>query len=168
MRMSKAWIDAQIEQEIERGNHPDAVRDLASLVIARDYLCGGDEEMRKYGRRYSAHEAEKARHTDHLTMGEAEEWVSGMVSEDGHHGARWPFHEIRQYAGNFGIDDDDLVEFFAVINALAADYGMIARKYGVDKMEYWADMAKAWMHDKDAAPGKAKRYWEYIAKHGSW
>ena len=70
---------------------------------------------------------------EHLTRDEAEKWVRGMKSEDGKTGGRWPLHEIKQYAGNFGIHgEEEVVEFFAVMNALYTDYCKVAKKYGVD------------------------------------
>ena len=43
MRMSRAWIEAQIEHELERGNHPEAVKDLAALLEVRKYMMEQDE-----------------------------------------------------------------------------------------------------------------------------
>lgn len=139
----------------------------------------GEDDMRHYGRRYNPDRMNMGHSThhplmmgnsegwndEHLTREEAEKWVRGMQSEDGKVGARWPYQEIKQYAGNFGIQGEEkIVEFFAVINALAADYGKVAKKHGVDKIDFWADMAKAFIHDKDAVPGKVKMYYECIAK----
>ena len=42
-KITKAWIDAQIEHEMERGTHQDAIRDLAALITVRKYICGRDE-----------------------------------------------------------------------------------------------------------------------------
>lgn len=141
----------------------------------------GEGDMRQYGRRYdpsrmASHQSQKqpqemgyAQHSEsdeeHLTREEAEKWVKGMKSEDGKTGARWPYQEIKQYAGNFGIHgEEQVIEFFAVMNALYTDYGKVAKKYGVDKVDFWADLAKAFIHDKDAEPGKVKLYYECIAK----
>lgn len=140
-----------------------------------------EEDMRQYGRRFnpdrmnmgsSSHQSHQMGHAEyagdkeHLSREEAEKWVRGMKSEDGKTGGRWPLHEIKQYAANFGIQGEDkVVEFFAVMNALATDYGKVAKKHGVDKVDFWADLAKAFIHDKDAVPGKVKMYYECIAKH---
>lgn len=32
------WIDGQIEKAIEEGNNPQNIRDLASLIIVKDFL----------------------------------------------------------------------------------------------------------------------------------
>lgn len=39
-KMTLAWVESQIEQEIERGNRPEAVRDLAALLTVRHHLAG--------------------------------------------------------------------------------------------------------------------------------
>lgn len=174
--------DGRMEHE------PYMMRDR-NVVNIRDYQdkrrigFGANEEegaeMRHYGRRFdpdrmhmgkSQHremEHGYAAETDDgkLTREEAEKWVAGMKSDDGRTGARWPLHEIKQYAGNFGVQGDEVVEFFAVMNALASDFGKVAKKHGVDKVDFWADLAKAFMHDKDAVPDKVKIYYECIAKH---
>ena len=41
-RMSLAWVEAQIEHELDRGNAPDAVRDLAALLEVRRYMLEQD------------------------------------------------------------------------------------------------------------------------------
>lgn len=137
-----------------------------------------DMDMRHYGRRFNPDRMSMGRSEhqphmmggsegdeDHLSREDAEKWVKSMKSEDGKTGGRWPLNEIKQYAGNFGVHGDEVVEFFAVMNALYTDYCKVAKKYGVDKVDFWADLAKAFMHDKDAGEGKVKKYYECIAKH---
>jgi hypothetical protein len=48
---------------------------------------------------------------------------------------------------------------------MASDYGKVAKKYGVDKADFYADLAKAWLDDKDAVPGKAMIYYDCIVQH---
>ena len=138
-------------------------------------------DMRQYGRRYDPERQSTQMHygkqeqsyhkmgyaegdEERLTVEEAEEWVRGMESEDGKKGGRWELQDIKKYAGNYGVKPEEVVEFYAVLNALATDYGKVAKRFGVDRMEFWAELAKAFMHDKDAQPGKVKLYYECIAK----
>ena len=164
-QITKAWIEAQIEKELERGNHPDAVRDLAALITVKQWMCA--DPPAEYEREVKeAHTEVQHHHGNALTKDEAEEWVHEMRAADGSRHVRWPLAEIRQYAGNFGVrGEDEVIAFFAVMNALYTDYGMVAQKYGVDKVDFWADMAKAFMHDVDAKPGKVRRYYDYIVDH---
>ena len=138
-------------------------------------------DMRQYGRRYNPNmtmtrAADKLHRQigfqqseempgDHLTKEMAERWVAGMKGADGSKGGRWKFSEIKQYAQNFGITGEHrVIEFYAIINAMAADYGKVAKKFSVDKVDFYAELAKAWMDDEDAVPGKAAAYYEYIVK----
>ena len=62
------------------------------------------------------------------------------------------------------MDTQTAIEFYAVLNAMYSDYSMVLKKYGMSSPEFYADMAKAWLCDKDAKAGKAKLYFEYIVK----
>lgn len=143
---------------------------------------GNITDMRQYGRRYSPGmtigSGEKQHQQrqigfhqnsddqgEHLTKEQAEHWVEQMHGADGSHGGRWTWNEIRQYAANFGISGEQkMIEFYAIINAMASDYGKVAKKYGVDKADFYADLAKAWLDDKDAVSGKAMIYYDCIVK----
>lgn len=187
----RPWREPHIPPYSRRMEDSPRMRDR-NVVNIRDYQdrrqigfatrMDDDEEgaeMRQYGRRFDPDRAqmhhgamrESEQHMgraeasdEHLTREEAEEWVRGMQSADGKKGGRWTLQEIQQYAGNYGISGDEVTDFFAVLNALHTDYGKVARKYGVDKMEFWADLAKAFIRDPDAMPGKVKLYYECIAK----
>lgn len=139
-----------------------------------------EDEMRKYGRRYDPnrpamhHGADREAETrmgmaegddEHLSRDEAEKWVESMQGADGKRGGRWTLEEIERYAPNFGVQRDEIIDFYAVLNALYTDYSKVAKKFGFDRMEVWAELAKAFIHDKDAEPGKVKTYYERIAKH---
>jgi len=153
---------------------------------------GNVTDMREYGRRYrppqdnmgSRREESRGRMEErepmigfgesyeegqgkHLTEEEAKRWVKSMRKEDGSKGERWSLDEIKQYARNFGIEGKEkIVEFFAVINAMYSDYCKVAKQHGVDNVNFYADMAKAFMDDPDAKDGKVKMYYECIAKKG--
>lgn len=52
------------------------------------------------------------------------------------------------------------------VNMMRSDYCMVARKHGVDKPEFYADMAQAFLFDKDAGEPEEKisAYYHCIAK----
>lgn len=189
----RPWPDPHIPPSSRMGDTPSRMRDR-NVVNFRDYqdrrrigfvpnMEDDDEEeteMRKYGRRYdpdrpvmhhgASHEGETHMgmaegDDEHLAREKAEKWVKGMQGADGKRGGRWTYEEIERYAPNFGIQREEIVDFYAVLNALYTDYGKVAKKYGFDRMEVWAELAKAFMHDSDAEPGKVKTYYECIAKH---
>lgn len=142
-KMTLAWIESQIEQELERGNTPDAVRDLAALVEAREYLHG-----------------KRCTHGE-LTADKATKWVDGMRNVDEAHpkGPMWQQAATDQLAEKRGFtSSQEKLEFWAVINMMYSDYAKVASRHGVDKPDYYADMAEAWMRDKDAALSKTSAY----------
>ena len=95
----------------------------------------------------------------------AEEWTSHMENEDGTHGAHWSLEQAKQVMAQRGIECDP-IQFWATINMIYSDYVKVARHHGVgDKIEFYADMAKAFLDDKDAQPDKLARYYEYVVKH---
>lgn len=54
--------------------------------------------------------------------------------------------------------------FYVALNMMYSDYSDVARQMGMDKKEYYAHMAKAFLEDADAKEYKLRRYMESIAK----
>lgn len=54
-------------------------------------------------------------------------------------------------------------DFWAVMNMMYSDYCQVAKRQSVDTPGFYADMAKAFLEDADAADGKAYLYWDCIA-----
>lgn len=94
----------------------------------------------------------------------AEQWMRNMEKEDGSKGPKWTKEQVKPYMAQVGYHGPEY-KFWAVMNALYSDYCKIAKKYGVDRPEYYAELTKAWLEDKDANPEKAGLYYKYIVKH---
>lgn len=94
----------------------------------------------------------------------AEQWARSMEKEDGSKGPKWTKEQVKPYMAQVGYNGPEH-KFWAVMNAMYSDYCKIAKKYGHDRPEYYADLAKAWLEDKDANPEKAGLYYKYIVKH---
>ncbi len=94
----------------------------------------------------------------------AVEWVNKMENADGSHGEHFTMEQAERILRNKGWECDPL-EFWVAMNAMWSDGAVTAKKYGVDKLEYWADRAKEFLADKDAGPGKMAKYYQYIVKH---
>ena len=57
------------------------------------------------------------------------------------------------------------IEFWVALCMIYSDYSNIAKKHGVGgNLEFYVDMAKAFLNDKDAAPDKLSNYYNYIVK----
>lgn len=99
-----------------------------------------------------------------LTREMADEWMKGLQNEDGTKGPHWTFEQVKQVMAQKGVQAEP-VEFWAVLNAVYADYCKVFKKYGLgDKLDAYVDMAKAFIDDKDASDGKVVKYFESVVK----
>lgn len=141
--------------------HDDTSKEWSGEKDKIGFAREEDSDMREYGRKYNP----TSRTSQRLTKQMAKDWVNSMRSSDGTRGGRWTLDEIKRYASNFGINgEENVLEFFAVINAMYSDYSQVAKKFGVDKVDFYAEMAKAFMADADAVPGKVLAYYEDITQ----
>lgn len=99
-----------------------------------------------------------------MTRKMAEQWTEDMENADGSKGARWDYEEVKKAMEEKHIECDPN-EMFAILNAVYSDYSTVAKKFGVDKLDFYLELAKAWIDDKDAVPNKATMYYKYVVKH---
>lgn len=97
-----------------------------------------------------------------LTREKAEKWVAGMKNADGSPSPRWPLEQTKQIQSQRGIGLDP-IKFWVTMNMMFSDYATVAEKAGVSTTDFYADMAKAFLTDKDAQPDKLDRYYCAIA-----
>ncbi len=91
-----------------------------------------------------------------FTEEDAKEWAKHMNPP-----ARWTMDQTTAVMRQRGYQHKPC-EFYAVMNSLFSDYGKTAAKYGVDKPEFWADMACDFINDADAVEDKVGKYWREI------
>ena len=118
----------------------------------------------------------ESRHHEHMQRGmtegdrmdldqmSAEQWARNMEKEDGSKGPKWTKEQVKPYMAQIGYHGPEY-KFWVIMNAMYSDYCKVAKKYGMDRPEYYADLAKAWLEDKDAVPEKAGLYYRYIVQH---
>ena len=103
-----------------------------------------------------------------LTREMAEEWVEDMESDDPAkpHGGKWTMDQVKPVAQKYGVptEGERFWEFWAVMNALYSDYYAVAKKYNMLNPDFFADMAMAFINDKDAVRNKAAVYYECIVE----
>ena len=99
-----------------------------------------------------------------MTKEMAEEWTRSMKNEDGTKGPHWTMDQVKQVMGQKGIKYDP-AEFYAILNAMYSDYCAVLKKHGVNTIDFYVDLASAWLNDSDAVPNKAAMYYECIVKH---
>lgn len=94
----------------------------------------------------------------HLTEHEAHKWVDKMENKEGSTGGHWTYEQTESVRQQFAPELDPC-DFYAVLNMEYSDY--FDERY--DDM-YYIKRAKDFLNDKDAAPGKALRYYLYIVQ----
>lgn len=97
-----------------------------------------------------------------LTEERVKKWVNGMQGSDGKTGGHYQMDQAELLRANYCPTCNKL-EFFGAINMIHSDYVEVAKRMNVDRPEFYAQMAKAFLMDKDAGEGKLEKYMRHIA-----
>ena len=98
-----------------------------------------------------------------LTEEMADEWMRNLHNEDGTKGPHWTKEQTRQVMNQKGTKVDPL-DFYVVMNSIYSDYCNVLKKHNANNIDFYVDMASAWLNDKDAMDGKTARYFRCITK----
>ena len=87
-----------------------------------------------------------------------EEWNANMKNDDGSTGGHWTVAQTTDAAKTAGVVMEHITpeEWNATMNMMYSDYCGVATKYGCGKVEFYADLAKAFLFDKDGPGPEAK------------
>ena len=140
----------------------EKLRERLHELMERPVTLGNVEEVRLYAKTIRA--LEKLECGETFTKEDALYWVEHMENSDGTTGAQWTMDETSAMAKSMGVYLPACI-WFAAVNMMRSDYCMVARKHGVDKPEFYADMAQAFLFDKDAGEPEEKiaAYYHCIA-----
>lgn len=89
--------------------------------------------------------------TAKLTSKDIEKWKKEMHNADGTKGEHYTKEQVEQVAKNIGLNLDKYgkEEFCLAMNMLYSDYCQTALKFGINRPEFFADLAKSFLDDKD-------------------
>ena len=121
---------------------PVCSRSVGSCTMLMDALCKADKITM---------ESESSTFTDD----DARRWTEHMENDDGSMGAHWTLEQTTAVANSIGVHVDPWI-WFAALNMEYSDNFDVAQKYGLDRPEYYADLAKAFLFDKDGGGPEAK------------
>lgn len=103
-----------------------------------------------------------------LTDEDLRAWVSEMENADGSVGAHWTEAQTSSIAQAIDVAFGEVsaAEFWATMNMMYSDYAPAGLKYGVDRPEFYADLAKEFLFDKDGPGPSAKlaAYYNAVVK----
>lgn len=145
------------------------------IIRPSDHGPGYHEEEEEYPKPYllphkdpigfhGAEERQGKQQSKELDQRTAQEWAQRLKNEDGSKGPHWSIEQVKPLMLQAKFTGNPL-EFWVIMNALYSDFCKMAGKYGVDTPEFYAELAKAWLEDKDAVPNKAAMYYDCIVKH---
>lgn len=106
------------------------------------------------------------RHKAKLNDYNPREWAKEMQNADGSSGAHWSMEDTETVRKTRNINDCKPEDFWIAMNMMYSDYQGVAKKYGIDKPEFYADMARGFLMDKDSKQGREKleAYYEHVVK----
>ena len=121
---------------------PVSSRSVGSCTMLMDALCKADKITT---------EPEASTFTED----DARRWTEHMENDDGSMGAHWTLEQTTAVANSIGVHVDPWI-WFAALNMEYSDNFDVAQKYGLDRPEYYADLAKAFLFDEDGGGPEAK------------
>lgn len=121
---------------------PVSSRSVSSCTMLMDALCKAEKLTMEHG-------------SSTFTEADARHWTEHMENDDGSMGAHWTLEQATAVANSIGVHTDPSI-WFAALNMEYSDGFDVAQKYGLDRPEYYADLAKAFLFDKDGGGPEAK------------
>lgn len=103
---------------------------------------------------------------EHFNAETAKKAVESMENEDGTTGAHWSLEDTTKVAqqNNINLPTAKYNEYdwYFVLNMIYSDF---CKVFGQD-INLYIKVALAWLEDKDAANGKAYKYYQSVKKNG--
>lgn len=125
-------------------------------IMERPATLGRAEEVTVYADAICAlHRMDGHDEAEGFTKDDAKAWTAKMENEDGTVGEHWTMEQTGQVAAIAGAHYEPWI-WYAALNMMYSDYYAVAAKYGLDRPEFYADLAKAFLDDKDAGGPEEK------------
>ena len=125
-------------------------------IMERPVTLGRAEEITVYADAICAlHKLEGHDEAEGFTEDDAKAWAARMENEDGTTGPHWTMGQTDAVANITGVSVKSYV-WWAVLNAMYSDHYNTAIKYGLDRPEFYADLARDFIYDKDAGGPEEK------------
>ena len=144
----KHYIEELKRQLHEIMERPVTLGRAEEVTVYADAICA----LHKMGSHEDGEDTE-------FTREDAEKWVSHMENEDGTTGPHWTMGQTDAVANITGVNVKPCV-WWAAMNMMYSDYYDVARKFGANVPEFYAELARAFLMDKDG-PGPEEKLCAY-------
>lgn len=136
---------------------PVSMRTVEQAAAVTDLLCRLDK--------LEDHDEPEAVEFDRAT---AMQWAAAMRNADGTTGPHWSMDQTSAIADGMGVQETDIPRWAwgVTMNMMYSDYYPVAVEFGLNRPEFYAALAKAFLLDKDGpgAEEKLLRYYEHVVK----
>lgn len=106
-----------------------------------------------------------------FTSEDAMHWEEHMKNADGTVGPHWTMEQTTAVAESMGIPEHEIPRWAwgVAMNMMYSDYYDAAMEFGVNRPEFYAALAKAFLMDKDGPEPEEKlcAYYKYIVMRGN-
>ena len=129
--------------------------DMRGDMRGRDYADYEMQDMRgrdygDYGMDYGMRDYGEMQYGK-MSHNDIENWKTHMKNQDGTMGEHFKKDQVMQAARQIGVNPEEYGEhiFPLVMNMMYSDYCAVAKKFGLDRPDFYAELAKAFLNDKD-------------------
>lgn len=152
--------------QLKRHTNPsDAIDKMGRALEKHERML-----MEEDGERYKEElciEMYEAMNGPHFDEEHARMATEDMENEDGSKGPHWTVEETtstaNQYGINFKSEKFNKWDWYVAMNMMWSDYYKVVMAItGTSSVKSFAELAKAWLSDKDIAEGKMWHYFVYI------
>ena len=136
---------------------PVSMRTVEQAAAVTDLLCRLDK--------LEDHDEPE---TDTFDRETAMQWAANMQNADGTAGPHWTMEQTTAVADSMGIPEHEIPHWAwgVTMSRMYSDYYPVAVEFGLNRPEFYAALAKAFLLDKDG-PGpeqKLMEHYEHIAR----
>lgn len=153
---AKDWLTLKIVECLSVPMDDEISKRLSIYNDAYNAVC-------QWGEDYSG-EPDSAQDDAPFSTETAKAWTRKMKNADGTQGPHWTLEQAKQIMAQRKLNLSPPA-FWAALNSMYSDYSTVAKKHGLGgSLDFYVDMAKAFLDDQDAQPDKIARYYEHIVK----
>ena len=156
----KEYMEKLYHKLHEAMEKPVTLGSAEEVMVYADTICAlhklGDDHFRESTKMME------------FTEADAKAWTARMKNTDGSTGPHWTMEQTTAVAESMGIQALVVPRWAwgVTMNMMYSDYYPVAVEFGLNRPEFYAALAKAFLLDKDG-PGpeqKLMAYYEHIAK----
>ena len=150
----KEYMEKLYHKLHEAMEKPVTLGSAEEVMVYADTICAlhklGDDHFRESTKMME------------FTEDDAKAWTARMKNADGSTGPHWTMEQTTAVAESMGIQAPVVPRWAwgVTMNMIYSDYYPVAVEFGINRPEFYAALAKAFLLDKDG-PGPERKLMEY-------